>query len=89
MEELMSADVTSDLVSYHAFIKATLSSGGSLDEDASPRAYLEYQAELERLRRELQPAADRFRRGEPAADVDLDGLVERVLNRSAKTQAEH
>lgn len=56
----MSTDVTSQLVAYHAFVKTTLSKGGSIDNDATPAAFLEYQNQLCRLRAELQPAMDRF-----------------------------
>jgi hypothetical protein len=86
LEDIMSSEVTPDLVSYHAFVKATLARGGSVDEDASPQAYLEYQAELERLRRELQPAALRLERGEPAHEVDFDALVALVLTSGRRAE---
>jgi hypothetical protein len=75
----MSTDFSSELLAYHAFVKSTLSNGGSIDEDATPAAFREYQLQLNRLRAELQPAADRFRRGEEAFEIDIDHLVDDVL----------
>ena len=83
----MSTEVTSQLVAYHAFVKTTLSKGGSIDNDATPAAFLEYQNQLCRLRAELQPAMDRFQRGEEASEIDIDALVEEALNLSAKARA--
>ena len=75
----MSIETSPDLYAYHAFIRASLSQGGSLDEDASPDAYAEYQAELDRLKAELLPAIDQHRRGE-GAEMDLNLLVEEILD---------
>ena len=75
----MPAELSTDLLAYHAFVKSTLSKGGNIDEDATPAAFLEYQQQLKRLRAALQPAADRFQRGEEAVDVDIDQLVNDVL----------
>jgi hypothetical protein len=75
----MSADINSELLAYHAFVKTTLSKGGSIDEDATPAAFLEYQHQLNRLRAALQPAANRFQSGEEAAEIDVDQLVDEVL----------
>lgn len=75
----MATDYSSELFEYHAFIKSTLSKGGNIDEDATPAAFLEYQNQLTRLREALQPAADRFQRGENAADIDIDQLVDQEL----------
>ncbi len=76
----MSIDLSSDLIAYHAFIKTTLANGGSIDEDATPAAFLEYQEQLTRLRAALQPAADRFQRGQDASELDIDQLVDDVLD---------
>ena len=67
------------LYSYHSFIKATLERGGAIDEEASPQAFLEYQQQLETLRRELAPAAERHLRGEPGVTIDFDALADEVL----------
>jgi hypothetical protein len=75
----MSVALTPELLAYHAFVKSTLSNGGNIDEDATPAAFLEYQQQLNELRAELQPAADRFRKGEPSAELKIDRLVADVL----------
>jgi hypothetical protein len=75
----MSTQLSSQLLAYHAFVKATLSKGGSIDQDATPEAFLEFQRQLDRLREELKPAAERFRHGEEARETDVDQLVEEVL----------
>jgi hypothetical protein len=75
----MSTDLSPELLAYHAFVKSTLSKGGSIDEDASPDAFREYQLQLNRLRSALQPAADRFESGEEAFKIDIDQLVDDVL----------
>jgi hypothetical protein len=76
----MSAELSSELVAFHAFIMSRLSKGGSIDEDATPAAFLEYQHQLSRLRAALQPAAERFQQGDAGADVDMDQLVDDVLH---------
>lgn len=45
----MPTDILADLHAYHAFIKATLSQGGSVDEDATPEAFLDTQASVRAL----------------------------------------
>jgi hypothetical protein len=76
----MLSEVSSELLAYHAFVKSTLSRGGSIDQDATPAAFLEYQQQLNRLRAALQPATDRFVRGEEADEIDIDQLVDEALN---------
>ena len=75
----MSTDFTAELLAYHGFVKSTLSNGGSIDEDATPAAFREYQLQLNRLCAALQPAADRFERGEEAFEIDIDQLVDDVI----------
>ncbi|HEX2475863.1 MAG TPA: hypothetical protein VHK01_14020 [Lacipirellulaceae bacterium] len=79
----MSTELSSELLAYHAFIKTTLDKGGSIDEDATPAAFAEYQEQLSRLRSALQPATDRFRRGEDASEIDINQLVDDVLKNGA------
>jgi len=76
---MMSAELSSELLAYHAFVKSTLSKGGSIDEDATPAAFLEYQHQLNRLRAALQPAAERFQQGDEALEIDIDQLVDDAL----------
>jgi hypothetical protein len=75
----MSTELSSELLAYHAFVKSTLSKGGSIDDDATPAAFLDYQHQLNQLRAALQPAANRFERGEEAVEIDIDQLVDEVL----------
>jgi hypothetical protein len=79
----MSTELSSELLAYHAFIKTTLDKGGNIDEDATPAAFAEYQEQLSRLRSALQPATDRFHRGEGASELDINQLVDDVLNSGA------
>jgi hypothetical protein len=79
----MPTELSSELLAYHAFIKTTLEKGGSIDEDATPAAFAEYQEQLSRLRSALQPAADRFARGEGASEFDINQLIDDVLNKGA------
>lgn len=81
----MAPESVDQLYFYHAFVKATLERGGAIDVEASPQAFIEYQQQLEKLRQELAPAAERHRRGEPAVRLDLDALADEVLgSRGAK-----
>lgn len=75
----MISEAADQLQSYHAFVKATLQRGGTIDEEATPAAFIEYQQQLAKLQRELAPASERFRNGEPAASLDLDALANEVL----------
>jgi hypothetical protein len=84
----MSADLSSELVAYHAFIKSTLSRGGNIDEDATPAAFLEYQDQLNRLRAALQPASERFQNGDDGTEIEIDQLVDEVLQDRARHGAE-
>jgi hypothetical protein len=85
----MSADLSSELLAYHAFIKSTLSKGGSLDEDATPAAFLAYQQQLNQLRAALQPAVDRFKNGDDGSNVEIDQLVDEVLQDRGSRSGEH
>lgn len=76
----MVSEAADQLHSYHAFVKATLQRGGTIDEEATPEAFFEYQQQLEKLQSELAPVAERFRRGEPAQALDLDALANDVLS---------
>jgi hypothetical protein len=82
----MSTELSPELLAYHAFIKTTLDKGGSIDEDATPAAFAEYQEQLSRLRAALQSATDRFLRGEGASDLDINQLVDDVLSNGANLQ---
>jgi hypothetical protein len=75
----MPNELSTELLAYHAFVKSTLSKGGSIDEDATPAAFLEYQLQLKQLRAALQPAADRFSQGDEAVEIDIEQLVDDVL----------
>jgi hypothetical protein len=75
----MSTELSSQLLAYHAFVKTTLSKGGSIDEDATPAAFLEYQHQLNQLRAALQPASERFEQGEFREEIDIDQLVDEAL----------
>ena len=75
----MATESVDQLYTYHAFVKATLERGGAIDDEASPQAFIEYQQQLDKMRKELAPAADRHRQREPAVRLDLDVLADEVL----------
>lgn len=75
----MISEATSQLHSYHAFVKATLQRGGMIGKEATPEAFIEYQQQLAKLRRDLAPAAERFYKGEPAQKLDFDAVADDVL----------
>jgi hypothetical protein len=75
----MNLQAVEQLHTYHAFVKATLQRGGTIDEEATPEAFIEYQQQLAKVRSELAPAAKRFQEGKPAQTLDLDALANEVL----------
>jgi hypothetical protein len=80
----MSTETSAELFAYHEFVKLTLSKGGTIDEDATPQAFIEHQQQLNRLRAALQPAADRFHSHVPGSEVDIDRLTDDVLGKSSQ-----
>ena len=74
---------SSNLIAYHAFIKSTLSKGGSIDEKAIPAAFLEYQDQLNQLQAALQPATERFRNGDDGNEIEIHCLVDEILQDNA------
>jgi hypothetical protein len=77
----MSTDLSSELLAYHAFVRSTLSKGGSIDNDATPQAFLEYQRQLAELRGAIRPSMERFKKGEPAEELDIERFVETILQK--------
>jgi hypothetical protein len=45
----------------------------------------EYQQQLNRLREALQPAAERFERGDEAVEIDIDQLIDDELTRGQRS----
>jgi hypothetical protein len=78
----MSTELPSELLAYHAFVKSTLSNGGSIDEDATPAAFLAYQLQLNRLQAALQPSTDRFASGDEGFEIHIDELIDDALQSS-------
>jgi hypothetical protein len=84
----MATESATQLVAYHAFVKTTLSKGGSIDEDATPQAFLEYQRQLSQLREALRPAVERFQRGEDAEEIDIEQFVEDIIRQTSQQGGE-
>jgi hypothetical protein len=47
-------------------------------------AFRAYQRDLERFRNDIQPAIDRFERGEPAIPLDIEDVKRRGRERLAR-----
>jgi hypothetical protein len=80
----MATDLPSQLAEYHAFVKSALSKGGSIENDASPAAFLEYQRQLHDLRESLRPGMERLARGDKAEELDIEQFVSEVVSQSPR-----
>jgi hypothetical protein len=80
----MATDLSSQLAEYHAFVKSALSKGGSIDADATPAAFLEYQRQLHQLRETLRPAMERCQGGEPGEEIEIEQFVDEVIRTSPR-----
>lgn len=81
----MAADSSSELIVFHRFLGDQIATGSvDLSPEESVEAFRAYQRDLERCRDDLQPAVDRFQRGEPAAPLDIEDVKRRGRERLAR-----
>jgi hypothetical protein len=81
----MATDSSSELVVFHRFLGDQIAIGAvDLSPEESVEAFRAYQRDLERLRADLQPAIDRFQRGEPAIPLDIEDVKRRGRERLAR-----
>ena len=71
-----------ELESFHRFLTAHLEGGGKgLSPEESLSAFRAYQRDLVRLQKEIQPAVERFHRGEGGHELDYDAIRQDVTQR--------
>jgi hypothetical protein len=81
----MSTDPCREIETFYQFLGKRIQEGSvELSPEESVEAFRAYQRDLERLRKELQPALDRFDRGEPATPFDAEELKRRGRERLAR-----
>jgi hypothetical protein len=73
-----------ELESFHRFLTEQLADGrDDLTVEESVAAFRAYQADLERLRKDIQPAVQRHRRGE-GRELDYEAIKDEVTARLAE-----
>jgi hypothetical protein len=81
----MSTDPCREIETLYQFLGERLQEGSvNLSPEESVEAFRAYQRDLERLRKELQPALDRFDRREPAKPFDAEDVKRRGRERLAR-----
>jgi hypothetical protein len=80
----MSVDTCREIETFYEFLGHQIQEGFV---DRSPEecveAFRAYQRDLDRLKKELQPALDRFDRGEPGTPFDAEDVKRRGRDRLA------
>ncbi len=78
----MSTDPCREIEEFYQFLGERLQERSvNLSPEESVEAFRAYQRDLERLRKELEPALDRFERGEPATPFDAEDVKRRGRER--------
>lgn len=78
----MSTQIPSELESFHQFLTDQLAAGGTgLSPEESLEAFRAHQRDLARLKRDIQPAVQRFQRGEAGRELDYDAVKQDVTQR--------
>ncbi len=81
----MATQVPTELESFHRFLTLQLESGGKdLSPEESLDAFRAYQRDLARLKKDIQPAVERFQRGEGGRELDYDAIKQDVTQRLAE-----
>ncbi len=81
----MSTDPCREIETFYQFLGERLLEGSvNLSPEESVEAFRAYQRDLERLRKELEPALDRFDRGESANSFDAEDVKRRGRERLAR-----
>ncbi|MCC9606460.1 hypothetical protein LOC68_17750 [Blastopirellula sp. JC732] len=76
----MATDSTHELQQFHQFIGERLASGAEMSVAEAVAEFQHYQAELERLRVELQPGLERMQQGE-FTELDAEAVKRRAHER--------
>ncbi len=80
----MAAQSPGELESFHRFLTEQLADGrGDLTLEESVAAFRAYQRDLERIRKDIQRAVQRYRRGE-GRELDYEAIKEEVTARLAE-----
>ena len=81
----MSTDPCREIETFYQFLGERIHEGSvDVSPEESVEAFRAYQRDLDRLRKELQPALDRFDRGEPATPFDAEDVKRRGRERLAR-----
>jgi hypothetical protein len=81
----MSTDSYREIETFYQFLGERIQEGSvNLSPEESVEAFRAYQRDLKRLRTEIQPALDRFDRGEPATAFDAEDVKRRGRERLAR-----
>ena len=80
----MATDAPNELHAFYRFLAGQLQEEGStLTPEQSVEAFRTYQRELDRLKREIEPAVEQFESGE-GRDLDYQAIKEEVTHRLAQ-----
>jgi hypothetical protein len=81
----MSTDAYREIETFYQFLGERIQEGSvDLSPEESVEAFRAYQRDLDRLKKQLQPALDRFALGEPATPFDPEDLKRRGRERLAR-----
>jgi hypothetical protein len=82
-ETPMATEPQNELELFHRFLSEQLQTGGSdLSPEDSVKAFRARQRESSRLNKEIQPAVQRFKRGE-GRELDYEAVKDQVTRRLA------
>ena len=80
----MATQPQSELELFHRFLSEQLQNGGAdISPEDSVKAFRAYQRESARLKKEIHPAVERFKRGE-GQELDYEAVKEDVTRRLAE-----
>jgi len=83
----MTTNSPSELDVFYHFLAEQLQDGASdLSPEQSVEAFRSYQRDLERLKNDIRPAVEQFKRGE-GRQLDYDAIKAEVTQRLAETSA--
>ena len=78
----MATEMPTELESFHRFLTEQLETGGAgLSPEDSVKAFRAYQHDLARLRKDIRPAVERFRRGQPGRELDYNAVKDELTQR--------
>ncbi len=78
----MATQTPTELESFHRFLTEQLRGGGKgLSPEESLNAFRAYQRDLARLQEGIQPAVERFHRGQGGHELDYDAIRQNVTQR--------